>query len=387
MKACNMHSPPDLWFGEIPLTKTPLDMSAAQLNHQKYQMSSHSHIPFPPSSAPNRDCLSPYDEVTVQNAQSEPDNKAGPITHVPGEPAVRLLPDQVRIHISSHLDTPLLDELYENLWLVARKCGRNIDPLHTQKVKGRSIVPTEDPRLHLTWHRDRIYIKPVPVFLLNYQFWTTYLQTSTQDSSRGMPNELGFDSSIATGFLRSYALLVPHRLDFELAKEAHLIPGDVENWLQWSKFICHFYHLSDEKVAKRYHYGQLRLSWLNWAVRVFRPQHARTLWFYEVPHWSLTAYVARVTVPLLFLFAGISLALSSMQVALSVPTDDPWFHGLGESKLQNIGRAFWVFSIAVILGWAAIGALLLGIPIAILVWQVSWGFMREKKRRAGISAG
>lgn len=171
-----------------------------------------------------------------------------------------------------------------------------------------------------------------------------------------------------------------------LAKEAHLIPDDVKDWLQWSKFISHFRHLPDESVARRYHYGQLRLSRLNWVVRIFRPQHARTVWFYEIPHWSTTSFVSRAIVPLLFVFAGISLALSAMQVALTVPTDDPWFHGLGEFGLQDIGRAFWVFSVAVILGWVAIWALLLGIPISILVWQVSWGLARERKRRVEVSA-
>jgi hypothetical protein len=170
-----------------------------------------------------------------------------------------------------------------------------------------------------------------------------------------------------------------------LAKEAHLIPDDVKDWLQWSKFISHFRHLPDESVARRYHYGQLRLSWLNWAVRSFRPQHARTVWFYEIPYWSTTSFVSRAILPLLFVFAGLSLALSSMQVALSVPTDDPWFHGLGEYGQQNIGRAFWVFSIAVILGWTTLLVLLFGIPIAILAWQLSWGLAREKKRRAGVS--
>ncbi|KAK0703407.1 hypothetical protein B0T26DRAFT_731201 [Lasiosphaeria miniovina] len=340
----------------------------------------HSQIPFPPSCAPNTDRLSPYDGVSIQNGSSEPENAAGSITHVPGDPSISLLPDNVYNYLSHHLETVLLDELYEKLWIVAKKSSRNIDPLHTQKVKGRSIVPTEDPRLHLTWHPDRIYIKPIPVFLLNYEFWTTYLQPSTQNSSSG------FDSSIAVGFLRSYALLVPHRLDFMLAKEAYLIPDDVSDWLQWSKFITHFRHLSDESVARRYHYGQLRISRLNWAVRIFRPRHARTMWFYEIPHWSITSFVSRATIPLLFIFAGISLVLSSMQVALSVPTDDPWFDGLSESGLQDIGRGFWVFSIAIILGWVALWALFLSIPIVTLVWQVSWGFAREKKRRARVFA-
>ncbi len=348
-------------------------------------------VPFPSSCAPNEDCLRPYPDATVRDIGIAPEPSAGYITHLPGDPAVDLLPDDVRAHLSGQLGTPLLNELYERLWLVARKSGQNIDPLHTQKVKGRSVVPTEDPRLHLVWHRDKIYIKPVPSFLLNHNFWTIYLQppggksTSQSPSKSSQSGSVAFDQSIAIGFMRSYALLVPQRLDFALAKEAHLMPDDVQDWLQWSKFIGHFRHVADEHVARRYHYGQLRLSRLNWVVRIFRPRHASTMWFYEIPHWSIGDFVARATVPLLFLFAGVSLALSSMQVILSVPADDPWFSGLGESGLQKMGTAFWVFSAAVILGWLVACAFIVGIPLVVLAWQVLWGYRKEKDRKAGIS--
>ncbi|KAL3469220.1 hypothetical protein BJX99DRAFT_265411 [Aspergillus californicus] len=39
-----------------------------------------------------------------------------------------------------------------------------------------------------------------------------------------------------------------------------------------ARFAHQFQILSDEQVAKRYHYGQIRLSRLNWAVRIFRPR-------------------------------------------------------------------------------------------------------------------
>lgn len=350
-------------------------------------MSNSSRTPFPLSCAPNKDRLSLSPDARVRDVAIEP----GHITYVPGDPAVSLLPEDVRAHLSGQLTTPLLDELYERLWLVARKSGQSIDPLHTQEVKGRRIVPTEDPRLHLVWHRDKIYIKPVPAFLLNHDFWAIYLQPPAGESTTHNPKQsshsdsVAFDRSVAIGFLRSYALLVPHRLDFALAKDAHLMPDDVQDWLQWSKFISYFRHVTDEQVARRYHYGQLRLSRLNWAVRIFRPQHASTMWFYEIPHWSTGDFVARATVPLLFLFASVSLALSSMQVILAVPADDPWFSRLGASGLQKMGRAFWVFSAAVILTWLAAGALILGIPLAVLAWQVLWGYRKERKRNASVS--
>lgn len=349
-------------------------------------------VPFPPSCAPNQDKLKRHDDATTRGAPHEPGDEAGSITHVPGDPAISLSED-IRLHLSNHLETPLLDELYDKLWLVARKSGQNINPLHTQKVKGRDIIPTEDARLHLIWHRNKIYIKPVPVFLLNHEFWATYLQppvrnpipeTSERPQQASQAKPLAVDDSIAVGFLRSYALLVQSRLDFVLAKESHLIPEDVKDWLQWSRFIMHFRCVADERVAKRYHYGQLRLSRLNWVVRIFRPEHTMTRWFYEIPHWSTVDYISRATVPLLFLFAVVSLDLSAMQVLLSVPTDDLWVSKMDESGLQKMRCAFWVVSITVVLGSAVILALLLGIPLIVFVREILWGYMKERGRRAGI---
>lgn len=191
-------------------------------------------VPFPPSCAPNTERLNPVPDVHVRHFPSSPEeNKSGHITYVPGDPAVNLVLDEVNTYLSTQLETPLLDELYDKLWMVARKSGLSIDALHTQRVKGRSIVPTEDSRLHLIWDHDKIYVKPVPVFLLNHDFWTLYLQPPTKQISSNSSQEisqaapLAFDRSIAIGFLRSYALLVPHRLDFTFAKESHLVPDDV----------------------------------------------------------------------------------------------------------------------------------------------------------------
>lgn len=50
-----------------------------------------------------------------------------------------LLPNEVYDYLSSELTIRLLDELYAHLWLVAKKSGHQIDALHPQKAKGRSI--------------------------------------------------------------------------------------------------------------------------------------------------------------------------------------------------------------------------------------------------------
>ncbi|KAK8131611.1 hypothetical protein PG984_008049 [Apiospora sp. TS-2023a] len=340
--------------------------------------------PFSPADALNKDRLAR--RPLAQTSPPTEQNPTEPITHIPGDPAVGLGHDDVGAYVSKHLSTPVLDELYGKLWLGARKSGAHIDPLHTQKVKGRIIVPTEDPSLHLIWNRDKIYIKPVPEFLLNHDFWSMYLQSSDQGpaprDSRGRPQpQPPIPSHLtAAGFLRSYALLIPNRLDFMLAKESYLVPLEID-WLEWSKFVITFRHKQDHEVAKRYHYGQIRLSRLHWAIRIFRPKCTSARWFYANPYWSTTELVERATVPLLFIFASISLVLSAMQVILSAPVDDLWYQDSAKTVLREASRAFWVFSIAVVLFGGMVWVLILGIILIVLLVQLAWAVRHRDKGR------
>jgi hypothetical protein len=338
------------------------------------------------ASVPSR---APFPEVCALNVEHlDSSTQPETIAHIPGDPTVSLRSHDVSAYLLAELATPLLDEIYDKLWLVARKVGSSIDALHVQIIRGRAIVPSEDPGLHLVWMRDKIYIKPLPICLLNYAFWIMHLQLTESkeiDSNGALASESTttcFDRTIALGFLRSYAFLIRHQLDFILAKESHLIPDDVD-WVKWSRFINNFRTVEDRHVAKRYHYGQLRISRLNWVVRLYRPQNANTWWFYEIPHWSVQDYVAQAIVPLLFLFASTSLVLSSMQVVLSVPVDDLWFQDSDGFGLRYISRAFWTFSIGILLLSGVVWALLFAIPFLALSWQLSWGFQKQRERAKG----
>ncbi|KAI9771111.1 MAG: hypothetical protein M1840_002462 [Geoglossum simile] len=236
----------------------------------------------------------PPDEVSLSSHEN---NSNVSLNHVPGELNISLTPTAVFAFLTEELATPLLDELYTKLWLVARKSGWSIDPLHKQKIKEREIIVTEEARLHLVGHHNRIYIKPIPLSLLYHDFWTTYLSSGGNASSSSEasgfefdPLSPLFDRSVALGFMRSYAFLVRHHSDYILARDTYLIPAKVD-WARWPRFITHFHNIDDEEVARHYHYGQLRLSRLNWAVRLFRPRSAITMWFYEISHWSISMYM------------------------------------------------------------------------------------------------
>jgi hypothetical protein len=307
------------------------------------------------------------------------------IDYIPGEPGLGLSRTTVSEFLNSELGTTLLDELYGHLWLVARRSGRSIDPLNRQHVREREIVATEDAHLHLVWQPNRIYIKPMPACLLNYDFWATYLSEPTHDTfatlSPQTSNPLHVnDRRMVLGFMRSYALLVRHRVDFKLACKADLLPAEI-SWDEWSKFIVHFRNFEDEDVSNRFHYGQLRLSRLDWAVRLLRPSSAHTKWFYEIPHWSISEFLKQSLAPLVFGFTSLSLVLSSMQVLVSVPEETLHLGGLSELSVVVLNRACWIFSIIVLLlsGW--IWLIMLVLPAAVISNQLLWGFMNRKKPR------
>ncbi|KAJ6178142.1 hypothetical protein N7519_008603 [Penicillium mononematosum] len=327
--------------------------------------------PFTPSEGLSKEEL---DSQASPVSSLQENHAATTIDHVPGFPSVALRQQDVKDFLLRELETPVLDELYDKLWLVARKSGLHIDALHAQKLKGRVVLLTEDPSLHLVWRHNQIYIKPIPICLLNHRFWTLYLCRKDVHSEALLP---GFEAAVAAGFLRSYALLVRHHSDFLLAQELHLIPAEVK-WGDWARFAHRFQNLSDEQVAKRYHYGQIRLSRLDCAVRAFRPSQARTAWFYNIPHWSITNYLSSATIPLLFVFASFSVVLSAMQVTLTVPTDTGFLHQLAVIGLSRMNLAFWVFSITVLMASASIWLLLLGTPIVVLGWQLWWGFRNRR---------
>ena len=77
-------------------------------------------------------------------------------------------------------------------------------------------------------------------------------------------------------------------------------------------FIEPFRQIEDGHVSPRYHYGQLRLSRLNFWAKVFLCQ-----WQFRKATWQYADYFARFYAPLLFLLAMVGTVLSATQVGLA----------------------------------------------------------------------
>ena len=223
---------------------------------------------------------------------------------------------------------------------MSTQSSSHINPLHQQGIKGRNILITEDPRLHLVWIHDRIFIKPIPKYLLSHLFWETYLLRK--------PPILGARQEMiqraATGYLRTYRYLIQHESDFVIAKrdDLRLIPGDIK-WPDFCQFIWNFDQIKDVDVSQRYHYGELRLSRLN----LYAPFFFRKFTFQKL-HGQYSDYFARFYGPILFAFAVASTLLNSMQVEMAVEQ----VSATQQTALRSIFR--WA-STVILVGTVAIG--------------------------------
>jgi hypothetical protein len=120
------------------------------------------------------------------------------------------------------------------LWMMFVQSSANISSLHRQRVKGRAIV-IEDPKLHLVWFYDRIFIKPLPGYLLSCSFWEKYL---LRDSSPLEARREAIRAS-ALGYLRTWSHLIKHQCDFHIGQEKglQLIPSDMR-WHHFTAGLC-----------------------------------------------------------------------------------------------------------------------------------------------------
>lgn len=224
-----------------------------------------------------------------------------------------------------------LDGVSTKLWMLSTPWSGNINPLHKQRLLGREILITEEPRLHLLWIGNRIFVKPLPNFLLSRIFWDKFLLVETCCSGK---SRLDLQRA-ALGFLRSYHHLIAHESDLRIAQQLKLVPPGV-NWEAFCHLMADVGKIHDRHVSGRYLFGELRLSRLNlYAPLLFGS------WYYQRFPIQFAEYFARLYGPVLFAFALMATSLGGMQVALS--GDQP----LPNNPAYSLSRFFVWFSIIV----------------------------------------
>jgi hypothetical protein len=250
--------------------------------------------------------------------------------------------DDPGAYFAAQLLTQRLDELKSYLWLAGvPSCAR---ALHRQRLMGREILITEDVDEHLVWHEARIFIKPLPTFLLDLQCWERNLCKTQQL----------YEASCS--FLLSYAWLVKHESDLRIAHEKGLLP-DAVDWASWTDFIGDFLEHIDLQslsgISPRFQYGELRLSRLNKIYRLTRFNWRDIVRGYMTSSTWYKDFFARNFAWLLAVFAVLSVALSAMQVVVTLPQ--------GGQAFENASYGFSVASLFI-----AAGAVLIGL----FVWTI-----------------
>lgn len=252
--------------------------------------------------------------------------------------------------LDQDLRTPALDKIYSHLWLAGLpKAAR---PVHRQILLGRTIVITENPNEHLVWNANRIFIKPLPEYLLSHDFWTTEGSSLIQERSL-------YQS--ACGLLLSYCWLISTKSDLALARDVRLVPSSV-TWEAWALFVTDLLTTIDpetlDTVSKRYHFGELRLSRLNliyrFAPSMFSGQNFMR-GFMSEPLWT-KAFLERNFAWLFSVFGFVTIVAGSMQVGLGTDL----LHGSGKFQRASVG-----FTVAS----------LIGVIASVLLVSVVWGFL------------
>lgn len=273
----------------------------------------------------SRDIDEDLSSVLPASYRTESDDLAAPACHITA-------------CIDKELDLRRLTRIHGWLWAV----GLPMPPhsLHYQLLLRREILVVEQMDMHLVWTTGRIFIKPVPRFLLYPRFWTEYLccaqgcSCSVDDDGWPLQCDRRGLRCRALGFLFSYAALISHESDFRIAEENHLLPQGVQ-WPAWRMFVKQLdtEHIYPD-IDPRFYYGELRLSRLNkiYFLRTLNCGYMSHWNQYGSCFWDNLAWLAGATV-------YIAIVLTAMQVG---PATDML---KGNNAFQSASYGFTVFSI------------------------------------------
>ena len=297
-------------------------------------------------------------------------NKPDTPPSLPGQPGISLTRDAVVPYLQAELLTPDLDAYGSHLWLVATQSSAHIGALHDQVACGRRIVLVENPELHLVWHADRVFVKPLPRYLTSLPFWECFL---LPDGATRQGDDTQALAAAALGFVRSYRYLVRHESDFELAQKHGLVPSEVK-WPDFVAFITGFRYVADGDVSARYQFGDLRLSRLNLWAWLFVGR-----WNFRDVTWSYDAYFTRFYGPILFTFGIFSVVLNAMQVVLAGSAT-----GITPNSWQSLEAVCQWFAVATLLCTVAVSFSLLVALLALVSNETIYA-IRARLRGHGLS--
>lgn len=199
-------------------------------------------------------------------------------------------------------------------------CGRpmRVKPLHRYTMEGYDVLYAERMDLHLLKFSTKLMLKPLPEYMLDYDFWESWICNEGEGKSGWW--------KAAAGWLLSYVWLINTPLDLQLAHDHHIVPKFIE-WVWWKQFVSDFMQHVDinalDQVNERYHFGDLRLGRINsvYRTRFFYSHFVRG---YLYGYNRYVVFFQRNFSWILIVFVFFSLVLSAMQVCHHLPHSFPF---------------------------------------------------------------
>jgi len=215
------------------------------------------------------------------------------------------------------------------LWLIAVPGAPR--SLYYQKLLRREIVIAEELDLHLVWAKSRIFIKPLPDYLLNYEFWEDHISCEPKLHRA------------ACGLLYSYCGLIRFGHDLQLAQEYNLITSnlDYRAWTEFTRTILSILDPHDSgNMEKRFGYGELRLNRLDTIYRYSPQEFSVSSMLKGYPHALTESYVPYMDQynNAVSAFGIIVIILSAFNLSLSAHSKSP------DPDLQQAAYGFAIFA-------------------------------------------
>lgn len=271
--------------------------------------------------------------------------------------------DQNEVHrfLCVFLDLSRFNSIRKLLWLIAVPGAPR--SLYYQKLLRREIVIAEELDLHLVWAKSRVFIKPLPDFLLNYDFWEKHISRQPQLHRA------------ASGLLYSYCGLIRFRHDLQMAQEYRLINTNVDYraWTEFTRAVLSSLDPNDmETMEKRFRYGELRLNRLDTIYRYSPQEFSVSSMLQGFPHALSESYVPYMDQynNAVSAFGVIVIILSAFNLSLSAHSKNP------DPDLQQAAYGFAIFAITLC---ALLTGLFIVLPIIFSLMTV-YGSLLTRKR-------
>ncbi|KAF5679584.1 hypothetical protein FHETE_749 [Fusarium heterosporum] len=271
--------------------------------------------------------------------------------------------DEMHRFLSAFFDLSRFRGISRLLWII----GVHGAPrsLSYQKFLRREIVIAEELDLHLVWAKSRIFIKPLPNFLLNYDFW---------EANIACEPEL---HRAACGLLYSYCGLIRFNHDLQVAKDCNLIGKDLtyKEWTDFVRLILPNLNPKDQSIMDhRFQYGELRLHRLDTLYRYSPYKFSLSSIMQGFPHALNESYVPYMDQynNAVSAFGVVVIVLSAFNLSLSAHSNNP------NPSLQ---QAAWGFAIFAMVLCAGLIALFLVLPVISTLVTI-YGSLVTRKRVA-----